>query len=200
MSCRSLLTPAPSAAVEAWLAEQPPTAVFTTTVTEAEIFYGLRLLPDGRRRRDLEAAIVPIFREDLAGRILPFDSEAAHAYATLAADRRKTGRPVMSLRLILAPPGGAEIEERAASELTPPSPLHPPWTVQKVHYLHHDVIARSAGFSDFLKQNLPEGKPFGGDDRPINPAAPLRPPATSSRASRWRSLSGSRFASDPFDR
>ncbi|WP_081161413.1 type II toxin-antitoxin system VapC family toxin [Ensifer aridi] len=89
-----LLTPSPSVAVEAWLAEQPPTSVFTTTVTEAEILYELRLLPDGRRRRDLEGAIVPIFREDLAGRILPFDSEAAEAYATLAVERRKAGRPI----------------------------------------------------------------------------------------------------------
>jgi len=89
-----LLTPAPSVTVEAWLAEQPPTSVFITTVTEAEILYGLRLLPDGRRRRDLEAAIVPILREDFAGRILPFDSEAADAYAKLAAERRKAGRPI----------------------------------------------------------------------------------------------------------
>ncbi len=68
--------------------------MFTTTVTEAEILYGLRLLLDGRRRRDLEAVIVPIFREDFAGRILPFDSEAANAYAKLAAERRKPGRPI----------------------------------------------------------------------------------------------------------
>ncbi|WFU51095.1 type II toxin-antitoxin system VapC family toxin [Sinorhizobium terangae] len=89
-----LLTPSPSAAVEAWLADQPPTSVFTTTVTEAEILCGLRLLSDGRRRRNLEGAIVPIFREDLAGRILPFDSEAADAYATLAVERRTAGRPI----------------------------------------------------------------------------------------------------------
>jgi predicted nucleic acid-binding protein len=60
----------------------------------SEILYGLRLLPDGRRRRELQAAIVPIFREDLAGCILPFDSEAADAYATVAVDRRRAGRPI----------------------------------------------------------------------------------------------------------
>ena len=47
-----LLLPAPEPAVVDWLAEQPSAAVFTTTITEAEILYGLRLLPDGRRRRD----------------------------------------------------------------------------------------------------------------------------------------------------
>lgn len=77
-----------------WLGAQPPMSVFTTTITQAEILYGLRLLPPGRRRRDLEAAILPIFAEDLAGRILTFDSEAADSYATLATDRRRMGRPI----------------------------------------------------------------------------------------------------------
>ncbi|PSS61940.1 VapC toxin family PIN domain ribonuclease [Ensifer sp. NM-2] len=86
--------PVPSPAVKAWLGDQPPTSVFTTAVTEAEIRYGIGLMPDGRRRQSLEAAIMPIFSEDLAGRILPFDSDAAAAYATLAIARRKAGRPI----------------------------------------------------------------------------------------------------------
>ena len=32
--------------------------------------------------------------EDFAGRILPFDSAAAHAYAVIAAARRADGRPI----------------------------------------------------------------------------------------------------------
>ena len=89
-----LLTPAPSPGVERWLSVQPPMSVFTTTITQAEILYGLRLLPSGRRRRDLEAAVLPIFEEDLAGRILTFDSDAADSYATLATARRQMGRPI----------------------------------------------------------------------------------------------------------
>ncbi|WP_439496195.1 type II toxin-antitoxin system VapC family toxin [Bosea sp. (in: a-proteobacteria)] len=84
----------PSPAVESWLAAQPPMAIFTTTVTQAEILFGLRLLPRGRRRNDLEAAILPIFDQDLSGRVLPFDSAAAGAYATIAAERREAGRPI----------------------------------------------------------------------------------------------------------
>ena len=34
-----------------------------------------------------------ILREDMAGRILPFDSAAAEAYAIIAATRRSAGRP-----------------------------------------------------------------------------------------------------------
>ena len=89
-----LLLPAPEPAVVDWLTEQPSAAVFTTTITEAEILYGLRLLPDGRRRRDLEAAILPIFAQDLAGRVLPFDREAADVYGLIAIERRKAGRPI----------------------------------------------------------------------------------------------------------
>ena len=84
----------PSSAVESWVADQPTALLFTTTVTEAEILYGARLLPDGKRRRDLLAAIEPIFWEDFAGRVLPFDREAADAYATLAVERRQSGRPI----------------------------------------------------------------------------------------------------------
>jgi predicted nucleic acid-binding protein len=89
-----LLVSSPSPAVIDWLAEQGPASVFTTSITEAEILYGLRLLPEGRRRRELEAAISPIFSEDLAGRVLPFDREAADVYATIATRRRAAGRPI----------------------------------------------------------------------------------------------------------
>ena len=35
-----------------------------------------------------------MFEEDFAGRILPFDSEAAHAYADIAAARKASGQPI----------------------------------------------------------------------------------------------------------
>lgn len=89
-----MLSAKPFAAVEAWLAAQPSASIFTTTITKAEILHGLRLLPDGRRRGDLEAAIRPIFDQDLAGRVLPFDENAADAHAMIAAGRRQRGRPI----------------------------------------------------------------------------------------------------------
>jgi predicted nucleic acid-binding protein len=92
-----LLTPVPNEAVLNWLATQHPSSIFTTAVTEAEIVYGLRLLPEGQRRRDLEAAIRPIFSEDIGGRVLPFDRDAADAYATIATDCRRAGRPLSQL-------------------------------------------------------------------------------------------------------
>jgi predicted nucleic acid-binding protein len=84
----------PEPAVEAWLGAQPTASLFIPAITQAEILYGLALLPEGRRRTDLLAAATSMFEEDFGGRILPFDSDAAVAYGDIAADRRKAGRPI----------------------------------------------------------------------------------------------------------
>lgn len=89
-----LLRPMPFSAVEQWLSEQPTASVFITTVTKAEILYGVRILPGGNRRDVLESAVGAIFSEDFGGRILPFDQEAAERYATIASHRRQIGRPI----------------------------------------------------------------------------------------------------------
>lgn len=87
----------PNAGVLAWIGEQPIAGVFTTTLTQAEIFYGLALLPEGRRRDELLAAARPMFEVDLAGRVLPFDTDAALAYPDIAAGRRKGGQPISQI-------------------------------------------------------------------------------------------------------
>ena len=94
MCCRNRLRPTPSARVLDWMRSQPPTALFTTTITEAELLYGIALLPQGKRRDLSEAIVGRIFAAHLAGRILPFDSAAACDYANIAAVRRRSGRPM----------------------------------------------------------------------------------------------------------
>jgi toxin FitB len=84
----------PADSVSRWMKAQAPTTLFTTTICEAEILYGLALMPAGRRRTRLEQAVSAIFEEDFAQRILPFDSAAARAFAAIAARRRKLGRPI----------------------------------------------------------------------------------------------------------
>lgn len=58
---------------------------------QAEILSGIAILPQGRRRASLEAAANAIFRDDFAGRVLPFDGEAAMAYADVFSARRAAG-------------------------------------------------------------------------------------------------------------
>lgn len=86
--------PRPSPKVIGWMRSQPATVLFTTTITEAELFYGIALLPQGKRRRSLESIAGLIFAEELAGRVLSFDSAAAREYADIAAARRRGGRPM----------------------------------------------------------------------------------------------------------
>jgi toxin FitB len=93
-------TPAPE--VAAWIAGQPEDALFTTTICQAEILSGLAVMPEGRRRIALETATQAIFTDDFGGRVLPFDTAAAAAYAEMFARRRKTGRATVPLDLMIA--------------------------------------------------------------------------------------------------
>ena len=89
-----LVRPAPAKQVENWLAGQPVASVFISAITEAELRYSAALLPAGSRRASLAAAIAALLEIDFAGRILPFDSAAAIAFAGIAAARRAAGRPI----------------------------------------------------------------------------------------------------------
>ncbi len=89
-----LLRPAPAGQVMSWIAAQPLDSTYTTSITQAEMLYGVHILPKGNRRTKLERAITAIFREDFAGRILPFDGGAAIAFAEIAAQRRLSGRAI----------------------------------------------------------------------------------------------------------
>ena len=84
----------PLADVLAWLDHQPTRDLFVTAITEAEVRTGIAFLPEGRRGQGLVQAAERAFGGLFAGRILPFDSEAARAYAGIAAHRRAAGRPV----------------------------------------------------------------------------------------------------------
>jgi predicted nucleic acid-binding protein len=83
--------PSPSKAVLRWLATQEPLEVFTTTITQAELLYGIELLPAGRRRGRLSTAINDVFAEEFHGRILPFDEGAARVFPRIVAGRRALG-------------------------------------------------------------------------------------------------------------
>jgi hypothetical protein len=84
-----------SEAVVAWLSTQRQVDdLSVTTITVAEVLYGIELLPNGKRRDGLGRQAAAMFSQDFAGRILPFDDPAARIFAVLAAGRRKRGRPI----------------------------------------------------------------------------------------------------------
>jgi predicted nucleic acid-binding protein len=75
-----LLRPAPAAQVEAWLAAQDGATVYFTSVGEAELRYGLAIMPAGSRHAALAKAIEAILEEDFRYRILAFEREIGRAH------------------------------------------------------------------------------------------------------------------------
>lgn len=84
------------------LAGQDRSSVFTTTITQAEVLYGIERLPPGKRRTQFTAAAEKMFTEQFESRILPFDEVAARAFARIAAGRNVMGRPFSRLDAMIA--------------------------------------------------------------------------------------------------
>lgn len=80
--------------VLAWIDAQIIETLYLSTISLAELRFGIAVLPDGKRREtlhsSLERRVLPLF----AGRILPFDDPASQAYATLRARARAAGQAI----------------------------------------------------------------------------------------------------------
>jgi predicted nucleic acid-binding protein len=88
-----LMRQSPARTVADWSLSQDARDLFTTSVTLAEVRYGIERLPDGQRKAQLRAKAADIFFA-LADKVLPFDARAALRYATLMADRGRAGQPM----------------------------------------------------------------------------------------------------------
>ncbi|HXB50631.1 MAG TPA: type II toxin-antitoxin system VapC family toxin [Streptosporangiaceae bacterium] len=84
----------PDQNVMSWLDALDATDVGTTSVTAAELFYGVARLPAGDRKAQLTGAVTGLIEDDLEGRVAPFDLAAASHYAVVVSDREKAGRPI----------------------------------------------------------------------------------------------------------
>jgi toxin FitB len=88
------MRPAPDANVLNWLNVQVADELWLNSVVVSELMFGIARLPGGARKRHLADTFAVMLSEDFAGRILPFDLEAALIYAELAAGCEAKGRPV----------------------------------------------------------------------------------------------------------
>ena len=84
----------PNAKVLVWMDDPSARELFTTAVTDVEVRTGIAFLPMGKRRHGLAEACERAFGTLFSGRVLPFDGDAARAYAEIASARRVLGRPV----------------------------------------------------------------------------------------------------------
>lgn len=74
-----------------WFAQQTTATFYVTAITQSEILLGIALLPAGKRRESLSDAAEKMFREDFLGNCLPFDKSCTAVYASIVANRRRSG-------------------------------------------------------------------------------------------------------------
>ena len=89
-----LMRAKPAPQVLAWFNSQMPQTMSVSSITQAEMLLGARLLPLGQRRISLQARLHAMFQADFLGRIWDFDAAAADRYADIVSQRRRAGRPI----------------------------------------------------------------------------------------------------------
>jgi predicted nucleic acid-binding protein len=107
----AMMAAEPVPEVATWIEGQRDDLLFTASVCQAEILSGLAIMPEGRRRLALETAARSMFRDDFKGRVLPFDTASAVAYAGLFAARKRSGLPAATLDLMI---GAIALANRAS--------------------------------------------------------------------------------------
>jgi predicted nucleic acid-binding protein len=81
-------------AVQAWLDEQIAETLYLTSISLSELLLGVELLPDGKRKEGLAAALTGLLVTLFGPRILSFDQQAAAIYAARISRARASGRTI----------------------------------------------------------------------------------------------------------
>ena len=89
-----MMRPAPDPSVLNWLNTQVAGELWLNSVVVSELLCSMARLRAGARKRQLAETFAAMLEQDFAGRILPFDLEAAVIYAEMAAGCEAKGRPV----------------------------------------------------------------------------------------------------------
>ena len=85
------MKPEPAPAVRRWLDEQAAETLYLSSVTIAELLFGIGALAKGKRKDKLTAALDGVL-ELFGDRILSFDTSTARRYADLAVRARAAGK------------------------------------------------------------------------------------------------------------
>ncbi|WXL26983.1 type II toxin-antitoxin system VapC family toxin [Ectopseudomonas mendocina] len=89
-----LMRAKPEPAVLDWINAQPVSELFISSISVAEVLYGIARMPEGKRKQGFFNMAKLMFDQDFAGRIVSFDADAAVYYASLAADSEAKGKVV----------------------------------------------------------------------------------------------------------
>lgn len=125
------MKPEPAPAVRDWLDAQVAETLYLSSVTVAELLFGICALPDGRRKQKLATTLDGLLGL-LDDRILPFDTEAARHYADLAVAARNAGQgfptPDGYIAAIATAHGFAVATRDASAFRAAGVPIIDPWT------------------------------------------------------------------------
>jgi toxin FitB len=97
-----IISERPDPAVLRWLGKRFDDEYRLTSITAAEMLYGVARMPEGRRKEEREAAIGMVIDVEYSDRILPFDVDAAIEYAGVLVARQRIGRPLTTADAMIA--------------------------------------------------------------------------------------------------
>ena len=100
-----LRRPRPAPQVAAFVAGQPLDLLFVSTVTLAEIRFGIELVADANRRAELNGWLTHKVRPMFDERILPVTEDIMFTWRLLVEEGRKTGHTFLQPDLIIAATG-----------------------------------------------------------------------------------------------
>lgn len=97
-----LMRAKPNQNVQKWLEKQAIESLFLSSITLAEIYFGLEILPDGKKKQALfdsfNGEILPLFDK----RILSFDKQMAMTNAQIRATARQNGYAIATADGLIA--------------------------------------------------------------------------------------------------
>ena len=87
----------PAGEVFSWVSLLPGEIIFTTAVNQAEVLFGLALMPTGRRRDGLNTQLIGCSNSISVGAFFHSTRMRAQPYAEIVARRQRAGRPIDEL-------------------------------------------------------------------------------------------------------
>ena len=92
-----MMRPRPDARVILWLNQQDSQNLFISSISIAEISYGLYVLPHGKRRQQLQVRFEQFVSQAFQFRQLDFDERAAYIYGNVMGEAKLAGHPMSIL-------------------------------------------------------------------------------------------------------